>query len=149
MYKIISIGKIKNKNLLNEIENLKNRISRIEFLELKEVKDKNPEIIKEKEFNLIEKHLSSNNFNILLTENGKEFNTYDFYNFIKKKELEKDIIFIISGPYGPSEKLLNHKLIDLYLSLSKMVFTHEQAKYLLLEQIYRIECFKKNIPYTK
>jgi 23S rRNA pseudoU1915 N3-methylase RlmH len=52
-FKMISIGKIKNKNILSEIDELKKRISRIEHIELKEIKDNNIEIIKKKEFEII------------------------------------------------------------------------------------------------
>lgn len=144
-FKIISIGKIKNKNLLLEIEDLKKRILRLDFLELKEIKDKNIDIIKKKEFEQIKSHISPSNFNILLTEFGKEFSTQDFYE--KLKNITKPICFIINGPYGPCDEL--RKCVDLELSLSKMVFTHEIAKLLLVEQLYRVECFEKNIPYTK
>lgn len=144
-FKIISIGKIKNQNLLSEINELKKRISRIEFIELKEIKDKSIEIIKKKEFEQIKPFISSSNFNILLTEFGKEFSTQDFSDYIRK--IQKPIIFIISGPFGPFDELKN--IVDLNLSLSKMVFTHEIAKFLLIEQLYRVWCFEKNIDYTK
>lgn len=144
-FKIITIGKLKNKNLLQEINELKKRISRLEIIELKEIKDKNIEIIKKKEFDLISQNLKKSEFNILLWEHGKEFTTKDFYQ--KIKNLSQNICFIITGAFGPSEEL--KKIVNLNLSLSQMTFTHEQALYLLIEQIYRIECFKKNIPYTK
>lgn len=144
-FKIISIGKIKNQNLLSEIEDLKKRISRIEFIELKEIKDKNIEILKKKEYELIKPYLINSNYNLLLTEYGQEFLTQDFYEHLKK--ISKSICFIINGPYGPCDEL--RKCVDLELSLSKMVFTHEIAKLLLVEQLYRVECFEKNIPYTK
>lgn len=145
IFKIITIGKLKNQNLINEIKNLKKRISRLEIIELKEIKDKNIEIIKKKEFELISKHLDKSNYNILLSEHGKEFSTKEFYN--KFKNIEKPIFFIITGAFGANDDLKNQ--VDLYLSLSKMTFTHEQAFYLLIEQIYRLKCFRKNIPYTK
>jgi 23S rRNA (pseudouridine1915-N3)-methyltransferase len=143
--KILTIGKLKNKNLFSEIEDLMKRISRLEIIELKEIKNKNLEVIKKKEFDLINNYLSSSNYNVLLWEFGLEFNTREFYD--KFREIEKPILFIITGAYGPSEEL--KKKVDLKLSLSKMTFTHEQALYMLVEQIYRIDCFEKNIPYTK
>ncbi len=143
--KILIIGKIRNKNLFNEINQLKKRINRLEIIELKEIKDKNIEIIQKKEFEIIKSHIKNSNYNILLTENGFEYTTLDFYK--KLKNIEKEIIFIISGPYGSNNEL--KKLVNLNLSLSKMIFTHEQALYLLVEQLYRSQCYNKNIPYTK
>ena len=143
--KIITIGKIKNKSLLDEINELRKRISKLEIIELKDIKDKNIEIIKKKEFELIKPLINPSNYNILLIENGEEFTTKGFYDKLKKEE--KEIVFIITGPFGPNNELRN--LVNLKLSLSQMTFTHEQALYLLIEQIYRSNCFEKNINYNK
>jgi 23S rRNA (pseudouridine1915-N3)-methyltransferase len=145
MYKITSIGKIKNNSLKTEINTLSKRINRLEILELKEYKNKDINLIKEKEFNEIQTSLDNDNYNVLLWEEGENLNTKQLYEKIKK--IDKKINFIITGPFGPSEKLKSK--VNLILSLSPMTFTHEQALYLLLEQLYRIECIKKNIPYTK
>lgn len=144
-FKIITIGKLRNQNLINEINELKKRIKRIEIIELKEFKDKNIEVIKNKECEIILNTISKSDYNILLWEFGKEFSTEKFYE--KIKYINQTICFIITGAFGPNEEL--KKNVDLTLSLSQMTFTHEQVFYLLIEQIYRIECFEKNIPYTK
>jgi len=144
-FKIITIGKTKNQNILSEINEIQKRIKNIELLEIKEIKDKNIEIIKKKEFEEIKKHLNNNNFNILLWEFGEEFETKKFYDKIKK--INQDITFIITGAFGANDELKN--LVDFHISLSKMTFTHEMAKLMLIEQLYRVNCFEKNIPYTK
>ncbi len=145
IYKIICIGKIKNSNLKSEIEELKKRIARLEIQELKEIKEKTENEVKNKEYEEIKKHLNNSYLNILLTENGTSYTTQTFHQFLKKQE--NPICFIISGAFGPDEKLKQE--INQHLSLSKMTFTHEMAQYLLIEQLYRAECIEKNIPYTK
>jgi len=144
-FRIITIGKIKNKNLINEIDSLKKRINRLEIIELKEIKDSNIEIIKKKECELVLKNISKSDFNILLWEHGEQVNTKNFYEKIRK--IDRPICFIITGAYGPNEEL--RKQVDMLFGLSKMTFTHEQAFYMLIEQLYRVECFEKKIPYTK
>jgi 23S rRNA (pseudouridine1915-N3)-methyltransferase len=47
----------------------------------------------------------------------------------------KKISFIIGGPLGLSSAILAKA--DLVLSLSTMTLTHEMARLLLLEQLYR------------
>jgi len=143
--KIITIGKTKNKDLNSQILELKKRLKRCEILELKEVKDSNEQIVKKKEFELIKPHIDKNNFTVLLIEDGSEFSTKGFYNYFKA--CQKPITFIITGAFGPCKELRDE--VDFCLSLSKMTFTHEQCLYLLVEQIYRFDCFEKNIPYTK
>jgi len=143
--KIICIGKIKNKSLITEINDLKKRLSRFEIIELKEIKEKNINILKKKECELISKHLTKSNYNILLIENGLEFSTQKFYEKFGREN--REINFIITGAFGPNDELKNK--VDFHLSLSKLTFTHEQAQYILIEQIYRMQCIEKNIPYTK
>lgn len=145
MFKIYCVGKLKNKNLISEINDLKKRISRFEIIELKEIKDKNPLIVRKKEAELLSLYLDKSNFNVLLFEEGIEYSTYEFYD--KFKKIDRDICFFITGAYGVDNSFKN--MVDLCLSLSKMIFTHEQALYMLVEQIYRYDCFRKNIDYTK
>ena len=142
--RIIVVGHIKNKSLKDEIDRLSKRVSRLEIQTLKECKNKSiDEIKKQEEKAIISKLPEDLNQVYLLKEDGKEFTTQQFYYENKNKSL----IFVISGPYGPSENLQNK--IPNHLSLSKMTFTHEQALYLLVEQLYRIETIDKNKDYHK
>lgn len=52
---------------------------------------------------------------------------------------------LIGGPYGLSESL--RKRADLTLSLSPMTLTHQMARLLLLEQLYRSCTIIRNEPY--
>lgn len=145
--RVITIGKLKNKSLQNEIEDLKKRIPRFEILELKEIKDKNENIIKKKETEILKPYINENSYHsFLMWEYGNEFSTKDFSNKIKK--INQPIQFLITGAFGPSEEL-KQLTKNSHLSLSKMTFTHEQALYMLVEQIYRHYCFEKGINYTK
>jgi len=47
----------------------------------------------------------------------------------------KEVVFLIGGPLGLSNTLLSRA--DVVLSLSKMTFTHEMVRLILLEQLYR------------
>jgi 23S rRNA (pseudouridine1915-N3)-methyltransferase len=149
--KIITIGKLKNKSLIEEIQNLKKRISKLEILELKEIKQINENILKKKEYELLKPHINGQEQNtFLLCEYGKEYTTFEFDKIIKQTNEQTNnqtLQFIICGAFGPDENL--KKQLPKKLSLSKMIFTHEQALYMLVEQIYRHYCFDKNIPYTK
>lgn len=146
--KIITIGKLKNSSLKSEIEDLKKRISKLEIIELKEIKEKNIEILKKKEYELLKPYVQDKSkTTYLLWEHGKEYTTQEFNQEIKKSSENQQLQFIITGAFGPNEQLKSE--IQKKLSLSKMTFTHEQALYMLVEQIYRHYCFDKNINYTK
>jgi len=56
-----------------------------------------------------------------------------------------EVIFIIGGAYGLSDKV--KKRAGLILSLSEMTFPHQHVRLLLLEQIYRAFTIIRNEPY--
>ena len=145
--RIVTIGKIKNQSLKNEITDLVKRLRRVEIIELKEVKDSNEEKLKEKEYKLFEKYINDSSYeSFLLWEFGKQYNTKQFYDKLQNMR-SKNIQFLITGAFGPNETL---KLkVKNHLSLSSMTFTHEQALYMLIEQLYRVYCFENNISYSK
>ena len=59
----------------------------------------------------------------------------------------KEILFIIGGQDGVSEAVIERA--NFKLSLSKMTFTHETARVVLLEQIYRAFTIIHRFPYQK
>ncbi|MBE6355538.1 MAG: 23S rRNA (pseudouridine(1915)-N(3))-methyltransferase RlmH [Lentisphaerae bacterium] len=70
---------------------------------------------------------------IALTEEGKEFTTAEFSNVIG--QIDRKIVFIIGGPFGLAPEVKQRA--DMLWSLSKMTFTHEMARMLFYEQVYR------------
>jgi len=102
---------------------------------------------KRNEFLLFEKKIIAGDFCIVLDENGKSMNSVDFSAFIQKNmQLSyKRLVFIVGGPYGVSTIL--QKKSSFILSLSQMTYTHEMARIILLEQIYRSFNIIHNTPY--
>lgn len=148
-FTIITFKNSKNKFLENQINDLTKRFnSNINIVELKSFKDKNIDLIKQKEGVEISKLLNDKYFNyykILLSENGVEFETKKLYDSLKIKN--QKLLFVINGPYGYDKKI--EKEFNLILSLSKMVMTSDISKLVLIEQLYRFYCFDKNIKYGK
>ena len=69
----------------------------------------------------------------MLTEEGKEFTTREFSSYLGG--IDRKIVFIIGGPYGISDEVKARA--DKLMALSKMTFTHEMARMIFLEQLYR------------
>lgn len=59
----------------------------------------------------------------------------------------REIAFLIGGPTGLAAELV--KKADYMLSLSRMTFTHELARLLVLEQLYRAYSIKAGSGYHK
>ncbi len=84
---------------------------------------------------------------IILDIKGAELNSTELAKFIEAKQNYgvTSLIFVIGGAYGLSENFL--KKADFKLSLSKLTFTHEMSRLILIEQLYRAASIIKGSPY--
>jgi len=123
--KIIAIGKIKEKYLLEGMREYEKRLRPFCKLEIIELKNEGLA----KEADKLAKYLAKNTY--ALDVHGQQFSSEAFAEFLKQ---DQDISFIIGGSDGIDTSLKSKvKLI----SLSNMTFLHEMTRLLLLEQIYR------------
>jgi len=143
---IIQVGKTKHSFFQEaETEYLKRLkpLITIETVTLKEVEipkgdpEAGRKMVKAKEAAEILKHLTKDSYMLALDERGKQFTSLEFAGFLNERmqQSTKNLIFIIGGPYGLDEIIKNQA--KLQLSFSKLTFTHECIRTLLLEQIYR------------
>ena len=150
-FKIIYISSEKNSNIEILVNNYIKKIKHLAEIDLFKIHNKNK--TKKNNFNidyesnLIINQLSKNDINILLDEKGDVYKTIKFSKFIQEKFLysSKKIVFIIGGAYGFNKEL--KKTVQKKISLSKLTFTHDMARVILIEQIYRALTVIKNIPY--
>ena len=83
---------------------------------------------------------------ILLDENGKNLSSPAFSKYLCNRIYDsKQIVFVIGGAYGVSDKLKNRA--DFIWSLSNLVFPHQLVRLILIEQIYRAQSIANNHPY--
>ena len=151
--KLIFVGKTM-KSYLTEAENeyqkrLKHyiKVNTIVIPELKNTKNLTVENVKDKEGELILKHISNTDDVWLMDELGKQKNSVEFSKFLQQKMNQgiKDLVFVVGGAYGFSDQL--YKKFPSKFSLSKMTFSHQMIRMFLLEQIYRGMTIIKNQPY--
>ena len=149
--KCVAIGKTKNQEFINIIKSYIDKIEHyinFEFIIINDIKStKNKKFQKNKEAELILSKIDKNKHVIVLDEKGKEYNSISFSNFIQHhmNSSKKEIIFIIGGAYGLSEKILERA--NQKVSLSKMTFSHQMVRIIFLEQLYRSFSILKNEPY--
>ncbi|OFY85484.1 MAG: 23S rRNA (pseudouridine(1915)-N(3))-methyltransferase RlmH [Bacteroidetes bacterium RIFCSPLOWO2_12_FULL_35_15] len=114
---------------------------------LKNTKALSIEQQKQKEGEMIFKQIQNSDKLILLDENGKEYNSVSFSEFIQQQMNSgiKNIVFVVGGPYGFSEEI--YKRANGKISLSKMTFSHQMVRLFFVEQLYRAMTILKNEPY--
>lgn len=145
MIKIICLGKIKERYLVDLIEDYKKRIQRYHKLEIIELKDED-NIQKEEESIL--KYLEPKDFVITLEIEGKEIKSEEFAGLIENTFITHSAItFVIGSSFGLSNKIKSFS--NYHLSFSKMTYPHGLFRGILLEQIYRAFKINNNETYHK
>ena len=144
MIRIICIGKIKEKYLLDLINDYLIRINKYHKLEIVELIDSN----KKEEGDRILTKLNDKSFKVALTIDGKKYTSPEFSKFIDKSLMNYgNIDFIIGGSDGLADKVLEK--VDYKISFSDLTFPHGLFRGILLEQIYRSFKIINNETYHK
>jgi 23S rRNA (pseudouridine1915-N3)-methyltransferase len=120
----------------------------IESREARGINERAAEKIKEIEAQGLEKHLD-NDYIICLVDEGKQMSSEEFARFLERCQLgpSRSLAFVVGGFLGLATRILD--LADLRLSLSRMTFSHELARVVLLEQVYRSLTIVKGKHYAK
>jgi 23S rRNA (pseudouridine1915-N3)-methyltransferase len=140
--KIIAVGKMKDRALLQKCEEYATKIKFDAKIEIIEIKDAGKEIEGAKILDHLKKEKTHS---IALDERGKTFTSLEFAR--RLGAVNRKVTFIIGGPTGLSEGV--KKSSSEQLALSPMTFTHEMARMVLLEQVYRAISIMKNRKYHK
>ncbi|MBO5314305.1 MAG: 23S rRNA (pseudouridine(1915)-N(3))-methyltransferase RlmH [Prevotella sp.] len=149
---LILVGKTTSKVFNTGINDYVERISHympfdiITIPELKNTKSITEEQQKEKEGELILKHIQPGDTLVLLDEHGKEFRSIELANWLERKQQTcRRLVFVIGGPYGFSKEVYDKA--NEKISLSKMTFSHQMVRLIFTEQIYRACTIIKGEPY--
>ncbi len=121
------------------------RLSHFVKFEITELKDSGKEI----EGKLILDKLNQSQFVCLLDVKGRSITSHEFAAEIEKWQNRglKEVVFVIGGAEGVASEVVERA--DNSLSLSFLTFTHEMARVVMLEQIYRAFTIIKGFPYQK
>ncbi len=140
--RILTLGKLKEAYWQSAEQEYLKRLSAFTKLEIIELREEafsekdSPENIKKREAEKLLKQLDKDDFVIVLDAHGKSYSSEEFSQQLTNWSIQQsNIIFIIGGPLGLDESILQRASAK--LSFSKMTFTHQMIRVFLLEQIYR------------
>lgn len=155
---IISVGKLKEKYLINGIGEYSKRLGAYAKLNFVEVPDeKCPEVLSDLEMLQVKKRegqkilakISDDTHVIALAIDGKLLSSEDLASEMDKLATygKSKVAFVIGGSLGLCDEVL--KRANYKLSFSKMTFPHQLMKLILVEQIYRAYRINTGAPYHK
>lgn len=156
--RIICVGKLKEKYLVDGIKEYTKRISGYTNIEMVEVVDERiPDkaslademIVKVKEGRKILDKIKQDDYVIILDVRSQELDSVAFSKRIEDCMINgKSMIdFVIGGSLGHSEEVLSRA--DMKISFSPMTFPHQLMRLILVEQVYRAFKIMKNETYHK
>lgn len=147
-FRFVWIGKTKDKHWKALQDEYLKRLSRFVKYEICELKESANETV-ESEGNRILNILNPSSFVCLLDVKGRSISSHDLAAQVEKwqNDAVKEVTFVIGGAAGVSPEVAEKA--DLGLSLSILTFTHEMARVVLLEQLYRAYTITKGFPYQK
>ena len=131
---LVTIGKLKEKFLTDGVAEYLKRIKIFAKTEVREISE--CRTVDEEGEKLLA-HVPKDSFLIVLDVAGSELTSEGLAEKISALNLRgiSDITFIIGGAFGLSDTV--RQAANFRLSLSQMTFTHQMARLIIVEQIYR------------
>ena len=151
--RLIWIGKTRNEHvraLVEEYLKRLRRFARCEVLELRESASADERSCLEEEGKRIMGALASDALTVLLDVGGpKQWSSTELAAQIEEWQARslKEAAFVVGGHLGVSPEV--RARADVRWSLSRLTFTHEMARVLVVEQLYRAYTIMRGLPYQK
>ena len=150
--RVIWTGKTKDARLRSLLDDYQKRLShftRCEISEIRETSGAGTKACIDKDSKSISDRLSTGAVTVLLDPEGIEWSSPELASQIQRWENQgtKEVAFIVGGPNGVSAELA--ATVTKRWSMSRLTLTHEMARVVLLEQLYRAYTIIQGLPYQK
>lgn len=151
-WRLIWVGKTKDEHVRALVEEYLKRLKRFARCEVTEVEPSRAQDAREgiaDESRRILSALRTDALTILLDVEGRQWSSTALAAEVEKWQLAgtKEVAFIIGGHQGVSPEVA--KRAQLRWSLSSLTLTHEMARIILVEQLYRAYTIIHGLPYHK
>ena len=148
-FRFLWVGKTRDPNYKALQQEYLKRLEHFVKCEVVEVRDSEGSDAKAIEGNRILEKLNHSSFVCLLDVNGRSLSSHDLAADVERWQgtSVKEVCFLIGGADGVSQEVADRA--DAVLSLSFLTFTHEMARVVMLEQLYRAFTIIRGYPYQK
>jgi 23S rRNA (pseudouridine1915-N3)-methyltransferase len=150
-FRIIWIGKTRDARMRALIDDYADRLSHFVRYDVVEIREEGrvdkPGI--DKEMKRISDALRPGAVTVLLDPEGAEWTSQQLASLVGSWEVSgtREVAFVVGGPNGVSTEFVSK--VDKCWSLSRLTLTHEMARVLLFEQLYRAFTIVHGLPYQK
>ena len=135
----VFVGPLKEKRFLQAAEDYRRRLERLWPVRVLQVPEKPKEISR-----FVESKKEKGSL-VSLQAHGEKMDSAGFTRWVTQSS--RDIYFLAWGTEGPPREVLKTSMRE--FSLSPMTYSHELARVLLMEQLYRAGATLKGHPYPR
>lgn len=149
---VAAVGKPRNVALAAAIDEYETRAARYWPLDVHEVREERasslaPAIVRNREGDRLTAKVGAARI-VACDPGGKSFTSEEFAAWLQReREGDRDTAFVIGGAYGLSVEILRRS--SMKLSLAPWTLSHELARLVLAEQLYRAGSIVRGEPYHK
>jgi len=146
------VGKPRNAALAAAIQEYETRAARYWPLDVHEVKEEraaslSPALVRQREGERLAARAGSSQL-VACDVSGRHYSSERFAGWLRtERDRDLDMAFVIGGAFGLSEDLLAKSSVR--LSLAPWTLSHELARLVLAEQLYRSGTIVRGEPYHK
>lgn len=149
---MVWIGKTKDGRLVELIDDYLHRLAKYvkyDVLELRPCRATERDQVIETEAKSLLGACSAQSFKVALDERGRQLTSNELAQLVEQRQIAgtREMAFIIGGHFGLAERVKREA--NIVWSLSALTFTHEMARFLLAEQLYRAYTIIHGHPYQK
>jgi 23S rRNA (pseudouridine1915-N3)-methyltransferase len=150
--RLIWVGKTRNEHLRALVDDYLGRLrrfARVEVVEVREGAGRDERAWVEEEGKRITASLASDALTVLLDVGGEQWGSEELASRVEgwQGRSVKEVAFVVGGHLGVSEAV--RARAQLRWSLSRLTLTHEMARVLVAEQLYRAYTILRGVPYQK
>ena len=152
--RLIWIGKTRNEHMRALVDDYLQRLERFvrcEVVELRESAGADKRAtLREEGQRLCDALTAGAGMTVLLDPEGRrQWSSPELAGEIERWQIEgtKEAAFLVGGHYGVSAEV--KRRADICWSLSRLTLTHEMARVVLVEQLYRAYTIMRGLPYQK
>ncbi len=146
---LLCVGKLSQPFLRDGVAEYAGRLQRYTAFSCAEIKEARggARAMRDQEGERLLARVPEKAFLVALDEKGQRFRSEQLAGFLEEHMLRgtAELLFVIGGAYGFSDRV--RQRADLLLALSSLTLTHQMARLLLLEQLYRGFTIVRNEPY--
>jgi 23S rRNA (pseudouridine1915-N3)-methyltransferase len=144
-------GKIKDERLRSLVSEYLKRLAHFAKCEVIEVRESpaSDRSGNAREAERILEAISPASLIVLLDEQGRELSSIQLADQVRRWEQEsvKEVAIVIGGPNGVADAVKSRALMK--WRLSRLTLTHEMARVIAAEQLYRAYTINRGLPYQK